>query len=432
MRTILILFISMSICLSIIGCENKEITSKKVSRAITENITKENSLKYFFKNKERGFAEGTLKLDIKGLKEKKNYDLYWGDGSGALKKYSKICQLKLSPNDSAKSYDFISTNLIPNEATRVVAINNNKIKYDFKIPKYKRIIEERLFRFGLLSDVHIDANDNDKAESVADFKRAILHFKKQKADFIGISGDTTTDGRLIDMKKYRNVIDDNAGSLPIYVSRGNHDCKNDANNLNLYKEYIESNGQYFEKRINNEIFLFMGLDSYDYQLNSFTEEQMTWFENKMEKYKDQRVFVFEHVFIGPTGNAGDLYPYGNGGFIFEGDNISNRFKKCIDTYKNVVFISGHSHLAFDLQRISDDANCAESTDERCNRVHVPGGSRPRVNSIDTPDNKSNTVNNLKGSQGYLVNVYKDYITLEGIDFQKGKYLPLAQYIIKTK
>ena len=101
-------------------------------------------------------------------------------------------------------------------------------------------------------------------------------------------------------------------------------------------------------------------------------------------------------------------------------------------YKNVISFTGHSHLHFDLQRIGEHANVAKRDGEFGYRVHCSSASRPRKNDADTKDIPENTYDYNKGSLGFLVDVYDDYIVLKGIDFTSYKNLSYATYILDTK
>lgn len=65
----------------------------------------------------------------------------------------------------------------------------------------------------------------------------------------------------------------------------------------------------------------------------------------------------------------------------------------------------------------------------CHRVHIPSCAAPRKNDAGT--SSSNTYDYNAGSQGYLVDVYENAIVLRGRDFIKGKYLPIANYLMDT-
>lgn len=322
-----------------------------------------------------------------------------------------------------KTYDFIQTNIIPKEATKILAIKDNEIKAECIIPSNKLNADTKLYSIGLLSDIHIDVTD-DQSNSVSDFQNALSRFKTENVTAICCTGDTVVDGTQAEVEKFIEV--KNSTTIPMYIARGNHDCRSySLANWNL----VEPNGVYFEKEIGGDIYLFMGMNAESYNLDLFTTEQLNWLEERLEYYKNRRVFLFEHVFIEPTGNINSLYPYNSMGNV---DGQPGKiFRNLMAKYRNVILFTGHSHLEFVLQRLGDNANCSERTSILCHRVHIPSCAKPRANDVSTEDVKENTYSNYGSSEGYVMDVYQDYIILKGINFVDNKYLSLAQYRINT-
>ena len=384
---------------------------------------------YSFSNDVSGNAHGTILLNTPNNEDALgNYSIYWGDDNGALPEYEAITYLKITESSNVKTYEFSPLNAIPDNATRIIAIHKDVISADFKIPDSKRLnINDKLFSYGALSDIHIDGDGDDDAFSESDFAKEISYFETNDAVAICNSGDITRDGYEHDVAAILPFI--NNTDLPIYTARGNHDNANDCSGLDndLYLS-IEPNGNLFLKEINGEIFIFCGIISSSAGGSSiFDDAQITQLSAWLKTYKDRRVFLHEHVFFGETGNIYNLY---NGSGMSDSGN-AGKFKKLMSKYRNVILCTGHSHLDFSLQRLGDHANIVQRTDTLCHRVHIPSASRPRYNAINTPDIKENTYTYGPGAQGYLIDVYGDFIILKGRDFAKGKNLPYATYILDT-
>lgn len=384
---------------------------------------------YSFDNNVRGNAHGTILLNAPNNEDALgNYSIYWGDDNGKLPEYEAITYLEITESSNVKTYEFNPLNAIPDNATRIIAIHKDVISADFKIPDSKRLnINNKLFSYGALSDIHIDGDDDDDAFTKSDFAKEISYFETNGAVAICNSGDITRDGRECDVAAILPFI--NNTDLPIYTARGNHDNANDCSGLDneLYLS-IEPNGNLFLKEINGEIFIFCGIISSSAGGSSiFDDAQITQLSAWLKTYKDRRVFLHEHVFFGETGNIYNLY-YGSG---MSDSGNAGEFKKLMSKYRNVILCTGHSHLEFSLQRLGDHANISQRTDTLCHRVHIPSASRPRYNAINTPDIKENTYTYGLGAQGYLIDVYRDFIILKGRDFNKDKNLPYATYILDT-
>jgi len=111
-------------------------------------------------------------------------------------------------------------------------------------------------------------------------------FKSQNVALIGNSGDITRDGRSEDIDVVVNKL--SSVNIPIYTARGNHDCSNECASDSEWQK-IEPNGTIFEKAVNNEVFVFLGMSRVDYK-NPFTSEQISKLRSILDKYKNRRVF----------------------------------------------------------------------------------------------------------------------------------------------
>ena len=384
-------------------------------------------LLYNFNNLKRGYAEGTISLQTSGEANAGKYYIKWADENGELSEYEEITVFEMFGVNAIQTYNFIKLNLIPIEASRIVAIKDNVIKASFDIPSNKRITDSKKLSFGLISDMHVDGSGGSSSEANDDFVKALKYFDSKQVDMNILTGDAVNNGLLVDLEKFKSL-KGSSTNVPLYVCRGNHDTYNDCN-VDNFTSYIEENGLHFEKEIKGDKYLFIGLNAEDFT-NPFRRDSMEWLKTKLEEYKNQRVFLMQHVFVGETGNIGGLYPHSDGFDMTEG-TCSKEFVDLLSKYRNVIMFTGHSHLDFELQRLGENANVALRTKTLCHRVHTPSTSKPRKNDSNTEDIPDNTYTYREGSQGYLVDVYDNYIILHGIDFKKGLLLPYAQYILDT-
>lgn len=384
-------------------------------------------LLYNFNNLNRGYADGTISLQTSGEANAGKYYIKWADENGELSEYEEITVFEMFGVNAIQTYNFIKLNLIPVEASRIVAIKDNVIKASFNIPSNKRITDSKKLSFGLISDMHVDGSGGSSSEANDDFVRALKYFDSKNVDMNILTGDAVNNGLLVDLEAFKNL-KESSTNVPLYVCRGNHDTYNDCN-IDNFTTYIEENGLHFEKEIKGDKYLFIGLNAENFT-TPFKSESMEWLKSKLEEYKNQRVFLMQHVFVGETGNIAGLYPHSDG-FDMTAGTRSREFVDLLSKYRNVIMFTGHSHLDFNLQRLGENANVALRTKTLCHRVHTPSTSKPRKNDINTEDIPDNTYTYREGSQGYLVDVYDDYIVLHGIDFEKGLLLPYAQYILDT-
>ena len=376
-------------------------------------------LEYSFTNNQAGNASGEIKLTSNGGSNSGTYDIYWANDTGKLSDYEKIASIKMEGGKG--TYKMVSLLAIPAEANKIVAMNNNSIVAQYNIPTNKLITVNKKFSFGALSDIHLDGDGKDDINSNSDFQNELDYFKSKNVALICNSGDITSDGRKEDVDAVVNKIQ--SLNIPFYTARGNHDCRNACESMNEWNR-IEPNGIIFEKIVNNEVFVFLGLNSDNFD-KAFTSEQLSQLKNILDKYKNKRVFLFEHVFYGEVGNVNGLYPHRS----LPNSGPAGEFKDLMKKYQNVISFTGHSHLDFDLQRANEFANVAVKDGEYGYRVHCPSASKPRKN--DKAISKSDTYNYEEGALGYLVDVYDNYIVLTGRDFTQNKNIPYATYILYT-
>jgi hypothetical protein len=154
----------------------------------------------------------------------------------------------------------------------------------------------------------------------------------------------------------------------------------------------------------------------------YLESSLTWLENKLEAYKDERCFVFTHLFFPDrAGNLNYIYPAEN---CLRGKQLE-RLENLCDTYTNSIWFSGHSHWKWDLQKFQRRANVhrlylfSEPVTGWC--VHVPSCGYP-ITSDGTP-----RVGIEEDSEGAIVQVYENHIDIHGINFKDGRYLHVGVY-----
>lgn len=356
------------------------------------------------------------------------YNLCFADDNGILSDYEQICEFNLTAN-VLQTYSYLNNlNVAPTNATRIVAIDkSSNIVSEISVPSSMKLnLSNKLYSVGLLSDIHLDGNgdgnDNDSGNSQSDFINAIQFFNEKVVDLICIDGDVTYYGYTGDYEAYKAIVDTYSNGTPIKAIRGNHECyvggKSNYDYTNTrFQEYV--NELYYEYiHPNGDIFLFSGMND-ESKSAPFSDEQLTWLSNKLEEYKNKRVFLFVHYYYSQVGNVNNISSHGQ---------ISNEtFINLLGTYKNIVYFSGHTHLAFYLQQYGDNANIAEKGDI-CNRVHIPSCAKPRISDDGTEDSYYSY---YAGSEGYLMDVYENGILLKGVNFETNKYKPIATYYLDT-
>lgn len=362
-----------------------------------------------------------------------DYELYYANEEGVIEDYEKITSLSLDGSDNFSYSYFNELNKAPLGATKIVLryINSNQILSttnltdDFKLNT--STLGNKLYTVGLLSDIHIDGNgdgnNSDSGNSQSDFINALQYFNGKNVDFICIDGDITYYGYDADYEVYNSIVNTYSNNIPIKAIRGNHECYvNGSDNYdytntnfqtnvgNLYYEYVHTSG---------DVYLFCGMYK-ESSSSPFSDDELTWLSSKLEEHKNKRVFLFVHYYYGETGNVNHI--------VSIHSPISDQtFIDLITNYKNVIYFSGHTHLAFYIQQYGKYNNIKSASDI-CHRVHIPSCAKPRTSSDGT---EGSAQVYSEGSEGYLMEVYENGIMLRGIDFQLGKMLPIATYFLDT-
>lgn len=316
-----------------------------------------------------------------------------------------------------------STIGIYNEQNELVGnIDISKIKHSYKTNK--------LYRFGVLSDVH--QNIDDSADPGPDFENALSYFNtKESVKFTCICGDITEHSSTQELTYYSYYVTYYSPNTYVYTTTGNHDCNISDDNWSTYTCNLKTS--YFD--YNGDHFFFLGMNDWSLGPNGipYLDTDITSLSYWLEEYKDDRCFVFTHLFFPDrAGNFKNTYPSGN----WLGGEQLTRLEALNDKYKNVYWFSGHSHWKWYLQEHQRNANIYG---KNCGwNVHIPSCASP----IDSKPDKTKptgwtrtSINNE--SEGAIIDVYEDYIEVRGVSFKQSnnsnyelKYIPCAQYILK--
>ena len=372
-------------------------------------------------------TDNTITL-LRTLTSNGTYNLRYEDSSGVpLDNFSDICTLTVNDFDASYS-DFINTNIPPYLAEQIGVYNlmGDKIGY-IPITMFKPRFGERLYRFGLLSDVH-DYTDSTALAS-DDFKHALNLFNnKEDVVMTCICGDISQNGTKSEFQVYKNDVAEQSPNTPVYTTTGNHDAQSGIS-TNTWKNYTGELPT-FEKSytVNGKTdhFLFLGMHKWNFT-DAYATTDLDWLESKLEEYKNERCFVFTHLFFPDrSGNLNGIYTSNN---WLSGSQLT-RLENMCNTYVNSIWFSGHSHWKWEMQAFQKIANIYRTYNDdtpTCGWcVHVPSCAEPRITTTG-----SDRIDQPLESQGAIVDVYEDYIDIRGIDLITDKYIPIGTYRLDT-
>ena len=330
---------------------------------------------------------------------------------------------------------FIPENIAPVGTTEILVRNGSGNKVcDFPLATLTPPKGNKLYSFCALSDTHIEksADVNNKE----DLQRA-LTYANTNCDFTCIAGDLVENGNVeSQLAIYKNIVDTYSPNKPVYAIAGNHEHY--SNGSHSFLEKYTGKPLYYSFTKGNDVFIMVGHyggyagDGIGWlATETWSVEELQWLYETLEANRDKRCFVFTHVLPHEhgVGNPNNLYVTGGKPTLWYTNDggIGQSFMSLLKHYKNTILFHGHSHTRFWLQELDKKANYSNADGYRS--VHIPSLSVPR------DANGSSLSDIYAESEGYIVDVYDDYIILNGRDFidndADGHILPIATYCLDT-
>jgi predicted phosphodiesterase len=303
---------------------------------------------------------------------------------------------------------------------------------------------EKLYSFGIVSDIHISHNTAVAWQPIPKFDGALTLFENYGCAFCIATGDLTNTGfyrRTVEtdasttyldetqFTKYKEVCD--AHAIPVYELCGNHESyygQPITNNLDKLNTYTGKNVLSYTVTQGNDLFILCGQPK---DAAVMSDEDFTWLGTTLEANKDKRCFVFIHSHIddnvegGVEDSGNPAFARENSIFGYWGATKTANFINLMKQYPNTILFHGHTHIKFEAQEFDSQANYSE--ENGFHSVHIPSCGTPReVTSED-----GTWVARESESQGYIVDVYPDCVVLNGMDFIGNVPVPLGVYKIET-
>lgn len=349
------------------------------------------------------------------------------------------------------------------------------------------------YTVGLLSDVHISTESTDDTKSQTDFARAINYYNSANPKMVLIAGDLTVEGKDGEFAKYNELKNssnvpffETTGNHEASSGRTYKSSIKDGNCI-AYKFYdligkdfcycLKDNKYYGWKLSLNadgtihsevresqlaftipekDVYIFVGILG-DANNNLFFQEELQWLKDTLEENRNNRCFVIEHCRADRlrwdssqgkyvedryadyvSGNYGSKYIKALWG---QADNSSDgKYARCFEElmshYTNCIWLHGHSHMSaktgvnhgvkpylydthFGNEYSVSNFNASVSNTRYSYSVHISSCAEPRE-EIGV---------NSEGSEGCLMVVNQDSITIKYIDFTTNEIL--IEYTIPT-
>ncbi len=398
-----------------------------------------------------GYAEGTVTLSGGS---QSYYVLYWANDEGVLEGYYPIA----SVSKSVAEYSFKRNVGIPSGATKLAVFSDADGKVTdtslsnaidiVEIPVSKQMATEEYFSFASISDVHVNDTYYGGPEKCT---AALNWFTELGLEKIILSGDVSSQASTEEMTSYVNAV--NASTydiMDIYESRGNHEAPNNENFLYYtsggvgdwvaddevrpfadspyyYKLFEAPEGEF------DNLFIFMALEvtatgNVGVE-DPFSEKQIDWVESVLEEYAgtDTNIYIVEHAPFFNWG-PGDRVNGSYGQWMRIKNKFPQviRFKGLLTKYKEVIMMSGHTHVEFE-----EDVNFNDENGTAARMIHNSSLGVVKAYS-GTSLNQANAGTTASyGSQAYAVKVYSDYIVYNAANVSEKMFYPEFCYILES-
>lgn len=453
------------------------IMSSAMITAFAEPATSEDSrITYEFTGRDKdsaGYAQGKISIEFKEEEKDGCFYLYWADAKGAIPTYYPIAML----SDANSSVTLVQQTAIPADATQILAfysadlnepsdLSASNASLSYEIPKSKQFPyskEYMKYSFASFSDIHLSDNASGYNKIVDGYYYDEDHLlaslqtaKDRNVNFIVTNGDNISNSNGNYYKKewprFQELLAQSEYANPIYEGIGNHEiwvstktearlnavktAFNTATGLDSTVETLKNNKPYytFDEPISGDHFIMIGLEGgfETHKLNEFTDDQMSWLKDLLEKYKGdgKTTYIYEHADIKNWGAGDDMEDM----FYDIPLNLDYDSHKTLQgllyQYTDVLFFTGHTHLQFADQFNYVDVVGGELTAKMMHNSSV-GGIRKGNFSVTPHMKKDDRTNKLDESEGYIMENYGDLIIANGTNTYYNKTNPQTTYIVKA-
>lgn len=201
-----------------------------------------------------------------------------------------------------------------------------------------------------ISDTHI---------TKALYRRMVLipgikKLKKFSPDVVIFAGDSTDNGNTGNWNAFRDIIEKHCNIKERIIALGNHDtwityasghdylpAKENYLNYSNFLMETQHKEVYFRCEQQGYSFFVLGTEGTSVAAN-ISDEQLLWLSGELKKTdKNKPVFVINHHPMNFTHGVGD----NEHSMGFNGES-SDKLKKILGEYKNIIYICGHVHLGF--------------------------------------------------------------------------------------
>ena len=392
-----------------------------------------------------GFASGILTVKSNGWWDSSTYPIdavaYWANEDGLLEGYSSLARFSLTTISS--SYRLPALQIIPEGADRIrvytASKNDSSLSTQYAeamLPSNADFVinEEPKHTFAVVSDTHVVNDDNH--EWTKKFKNMLKDVSENiGVEGVFINGDmvntasgaaTTPDKASGEYAKLQSIKGEVCPDMPIYMAIGNHDLWpvgfNDTSLQTMEQMFCQNtmlpdgsrpSSFFYDFWIDNNHFVFVGDSGRDPNYIWLNDNALNWLDTTIASGygEGKNTFIFMHQAM-PNTVSGSLTDFAQGDATV--DN-AYEIRQVLKKYPDAMMFSSHSH--YELDSVGNAYNADAKYPTVFNTSSVANPYSARKGAI------------TGGSEGYIMEIYDDFILLKGRDFTNGLWKASSQYVV---
>lgn len=221
-----------------------------------------------------------------------------------------------------------------------------------EITSYNILEENEKLTFTVLSDVHIEGNNEERFELFGEGLRDI-NSADNKSDALIFLGDNTMNNQVVELSAFHGLLKEYNEIETVLMVTGNHDlCPSDYN-VGTYEDlrdrFFKYKNEFLKTKYDDSVYYSYEIDGYKFIVlgsesdagiqEDLSDEQLEWLENELKTANNSEnpVFIFNHY---PLNNTwADVWPEGH-----IGDDSDHLYEMLKDCSSNVLYFSGHLHM----------------------------------------------------------------------------------------
>ncbi len=289
-----------------------------------------------------------------------------------------------------------------------------------EMESYSATYDDASLVFTVLSDVHIEGNNEDRfarfGEGLADINSA------KRNDALIFLGDNTMNNQVVELGAFYELLTEHITIPNILMVTGNHDlCPSDYNTgdyEDLRDRFFEYKNEYIKAQYDDSVYYSYEIDGYKFIVlgtesdagvqEDISDEQFAWLESELKSAEESEkpVFIFNHFPLNHT--WADVWTEGHIG------EDSDRLHEILKNSKNqIVYFSGHLHMGLYDNQVS-----------YVNEEHITYISVPSFGS----DNNVGDAHIQDTGMGMYVEVYEDKVIVRIRNFAEHKWMDIEHSI----